>query len=114
MCSSDLEPLSATGIDLLRSIIKRTTSNFSLNLKCGGIVFTIAEENTIVFKDAVKFIDNNDFWKGKRYKKSLPKRTIVARSQGNQGYILDTDDNILKLSIAAITKELLERIGLDE
>ncbi len=108
------EPLSATGIDLLKSIINRVKRNYSLKLQCAGLVLTIAEENTLVFQDTIRFIDNNEFWKGKRINHHLSKKTIVARKQGEQGLILDINDNVLKLSIASITNEIVERIGLED
>ena len=107
------EPLSATGIDLLKSIINMIKKNYSLKLKCAGVVLTIAEKHTIVFDDAIEFIDNNKFWKGKRLKRHLPKRTIVARKQGEQGLILDINDDELKLSLAMITNEIVDRIKLE-
>lgn len=107
------EPLSATGIDLLRAVVSRVKENYALNLECGGIVLTIAEESTIVFKRTVEFIDTNRYWEGKRYKFSLPKRTEVARIQGNQGMILDSSDTLLKRSISEITKELIERTEIE-
>ncbi|MFM5638695.1 ParA family protein [Aeromonas veronii] len=107
------EPLSATGIDLLRSVISRVTKNYSLKLTCAGVVLTIAEENTIVFRQARTFIDNNDFWKGKRFKQHLLKRTEVARAQGSQGLILDTQDQELKLALSKIVVELFKRTAID-
>ena len=108
------EPLSATGIDLLRSVIARVTKNYGLKISCAGVVLTIAEENTIVFSDAKNFIDNNAFWKGKRFDYHLPKRTIVARGQGAQRMILDIDDRELKLALSKITVEFIDRIKLQQ
>jgi len=104
------EPLSATGIDLLRAVVNRVKENYALNIECAGIVLTIAEHHTIVFRDAVEFIDTNRYWKGKRYRYYLPKRTQIARMQGRQGLILDSNDIILKRSITEITKELIDRM----
>jgi len=107
------EPLSATGIDLLRSVIARVTKNYALKLSCAGVVLTIAEANTIVFSSAIEFIDNNDFWKGKRFQQHLAKRTIVARNQGEQRLILDTNEFDLKLALSKICAELIERVGIE-
>jgi len=104
------EPLSATGIDLLKGVVERTTRNFSKKLTCIGVVLTIAEEVTIVFKQTVRFLDANALWKGKRFKHSLPKRTEIAREQANQRLILDLDDPVPKSAITNITRELIERI----
>ncbi|MBL4781415.1 MAG: ParA family protein [Porticoccaceae bacterium] len=108
------EPLSVTGIDLLRSIISRVSKNYGLKLSCAGVVLTIAEENTKVFSEAKSFIDTNDFWKGKRIKQHLQKRTEVARMQGEQKLILDVKDRGLKLALSKIVVEFLSRIGLGE
>ncbi|MCP4696795.1 MAG: ParA family protein [Gammaproteobacteria bacterium] len=108
------EPLSATGIDLLRSVITRVTKNYVLQISCAGVVFTISEENTIVFSDTKQFIDDNKFWKGKRFKQHLPKRTEVARGQGKQQLILDTKDANLKRALSKIVVELIDRTGLEK
>ncbi|HEY4438552.1 MAG TPA: ParA family protein [Lelliottia sp.] len=106
------EPLSATGIDLLRVVVNGITSNYGLNLTCLGVVLTMAEENTIVYSDAVEFIDNNVYWKGKRITKSLPKRTAIARGQGNQSFILDLNDHDLNISMSRIASEVISRAGV--
>lgn len=106
------EPLSATGIDLLRVVVNGITSNYGLKLTCLGVVLTMAEEHTLVFADAVEFIDNNTFWKGKRITKSLPKRTAVARAQGQQTFILDLNDHDLNVAISRITSEVVTRAGV--
>lgn len=108
------EPLSATGIDLLRSVITRVSSNYNLKIECAGVVLTITEEQTVVFREAKDFVDNAAFWKGKRFAKHLPKRTAIARGQGNQSLILDMQDSELRLAITQISKELLTRLGIEE
>jgi|SRR5215213_9575485 len=105
------EPLSATGIDLLRSVVSKIQENHALNLQCAGVVLTIAEQHTLVYHGAVNFIDNNDFWRGKRFRHALPKRTSVARMQDYQGKILDSNDPDLLRALTSITNEFLERIG---
>lgn len=107
------EPLSATGIDLLRSVIERVKGNYGLKIECAGLVFTIAEENTIVFSSAKEYISSNNFWKGKLFNKHLPKRTVIARNQGSQKLILEVDDAGLKMALTQITTELIKRIALD-
>ncbi|RJO60679.1 ParA family protein [candidate division WS5 bacterium] len=105
------EPLSTTGIDLLKGVVERTTRNFSVDLKCLGVVITIAEEATIVYRNTVHFLDNNNVWRGKRFQNALPKRTEIAREQANQRLILDLDDSAAKLAITAIVREIIERIN---
>lgn len=105
------DPLSLTGIDLLQSVVEDKKDNFSLSITCIGLVFTITEENTIVFANALRHIQSQAKWKDLLYKKSLPKRTEVARAQGQQRFILDCNDNDAKQALAAITREFLEKIG---
>lgn len=103
------EPLSITGIDLLRGVIQRCSDNHAHPLKCLGVVLTIAEENTKTFRGAVDFLDANTQWKGTRFKYSLPKRTAVARGQKDQAMILDIDDSALKTALVNICAEFSER-----
>jgi len=103
------EPLSSTGIDLLKMVVKNKGENYGLNIHCAGLVLTIAEKNTIVYREAIAFIDTDPFWKGKRYKYELVKRTEVARLQGSQRMILDCSDPALKTSLVRITDELIAR-----
>jgi len=108
------EPLSATGIDLLRSVVERFRENHVLSIQCLGVVLTIAEERTIVYRDTVSFIDSNPLWKGKRFRNALPKRTRIARAQREQQLILDIDDLQASRALTGITQELLRKVGEDE
>lgn len=101
------EPLSRTGIDLLRGVVDRFSQNFGHPIECYGVVLTIVETNTIVYREAIEFLDKNPVWQGKRYTNTLPKRTGLARSQGRQELILDLSDSDLKRGIAGIAKEFL-------
>ncbi len=105
------EPLSATGIDLLRTVVGKIQENYNLQIKCAGVVLTISEEHTRVFKRTIKFIDTNRFWRGQRFRYTLPKRTKIALLQETQKFILDINDSYLKTCISGITKEFLTRIG---
>ena len=104
------EPLSSTGIDLLQMVVKNIKDNFGLNIQCAGVVLTMAETNTIVYREAIAFFNADHFWKGKRYEYELVKRTEVARQQGIQQMILDSSDPGLKTSLVRITGELIERV----
>ncbi|WP_210209292.1 ParA family protein [Ciceribacter sp. T2.26MG-112.2] len=103
------EPLSRTGIDLLRGVVERFSQNYGHPIECIGVVLTIVETNTLVYREAVDFLDKNPVWAGKRYAASLPKRVKLARAQGNQALIFDLDDSDLKRGIAGIAKEFTER-----
>lgn len=105
------DPISLTGIDLLRGIVTEKTDNFSLQIKCVGVVLTVVEPNTVVYRNAVNNLESSPDWKDKLFKAKLPKRTEVAKQQLLQNFILDIDDPELTLSIAQITNEILSRIG---
>ena len=108
------EPLSRVGIDLLTGVVQSVSENHGHEIECAGVVVTIADRRTKVYSDAVDFLDTNAAWKGKRFSGVLPQRTGVAREQGNQMLILDTDvDAAAKTGLVAIVKELLERTGYD-
>jgi chromosome partitioning protein len=104
------EPLSATGIDLLRAVVSRVEENYALNISCAGLVLTMAEQQTIVYKQTLEFLDGNPYWKGRRFRNALPKRTLVARMQGEQRLILDSDDSELLLALTGITNELVQAV----
>lgn len=104
------DPISLTGIDLLRGIVTEKTENFGLTTKCAGVVLTVVESQTVVYRSALKNLKSSAEWKDKLFASSLPKRTEVAKQQLRQGFILDSDDTDLTLSIAQICNELLDRI----
>lgn len=106
------EPLSRTGIDLLRSVIQRVSENHGHPLECLGVVLTIAEENTIVYRETKTFLDTSALWKGRRFPDALPKRTAIARAQGNQNMILDIDDSLAKSALVKITAEFCKRLSI--
>lgn len=108
------EPLSRTGIDLLKSVIDRCSQNFGHPITCYGLVLTIVETNTNVFRDAKAWLDGDQFWSGKRFENYLPKRTAVAAAQGHQELILDLGDDVIKRSLTGIGQEFLERIDAAE
>jgi chromosome partitioning protein len=108
------EPLSRTGIDLLKGVIDRCSQNFGHPIKCYGLVLTIVEVNTNVFRDAKALLDGDPVWRGKRFENSLPKRTAVAAAQGNQQLILDLPDDVVKRALTGIGQEFLARVDVDE
>lgn len=108
------DPISLTGIDLLNGIVAEKVENFGNKIMCAGVVLTVAEESTLVFKEAKRNLFSSPIWKDKLYSRSLPKRTEVARKQLKQQFILDIDDSLLKSCLIAIVKELVERVGENE
>jgi chromosome partitioning protein len=103
------EPLSRTGIDLLRGVVERCSQNYGHPIECLGVVLTIVETNTIVFRDAKAFLDTNATWQGKRFQNVLPKRTAIALAQGAQQLILDGNDAEASRALAGIGREFLEK-----
>ncbi len=108
------DPLSLTGIDLLQSVIDDKKDNFSLSIECAGLVLTITEENTVVYSRGKAQIEAQPKWKKHLYRLNLPKRTEVARIQGDQRFILDCVDPDIKQALVGITDEFLQRIGEEE
>ena len=108
------DPISYTGIDLLKTIIDDKKEDFDLKIKCIGLVFTMVErEDSIVYKSALSKIESEE-WKRYKYRKYLPKRTDVAKYQLNKSFILDRDDRSLNTALVGIVDELIERIEKDE
>lgn len=108
------DPISLTGIDLLYGIINEKKENFGLSIKCLGLVLTIVENNTIVYRKALQNLSSSKRWKNLVFNRIFPKRTEVARQQLNQQFILSSNDDGLKQNIVHITNELLSRIDKDE
>lgn len=106
------EPLSRVGIDLLRGVIDRTSENHGHDIECVGVVLTLVDARTKVYREGLEFLDSNTIWKNKRYKGVLPHRTAVAREQGNQTLILDIGEQDAMLALATITNELVARLGI--
>lgn len=108
------DPISLTGIDLLRSIIEEKQENFDLDLSCAGLVLTLTEENTTVYKNAKSHLEKDRYWKKYLYKLGMPKRTAVAKKQLDQKHILDEGEAESKRRLAAIVTEFINRTEKDE
>ena len=105
------DPLSYTGIDLLQSIILQKKDDLDLNIQCMGVILTMVEGNTTVFKKCVEVIGSNKRLKDLLYQKHLEKRTNVPKYQLNQQFILDKPSNDIKLSLVGIVQEMKARIN---
>lgn len=103
------DPISFTGIDLLQSIIDDKKENLDLKIECCGIVLTMVEKETRVYKEAIAFLDKSR-WKKYKFKSELPKKTAIARDQLNKTFILDLNDATAKSSISSITSELISKV----
>lgn len=108
------DPISLTGIDLLKSIIEEKRENFSLNLFCAGLVLTLIEENTKVYKSAEENLRKDKHWKKHLYKQGMPKRTAIANKQLDQIHILDSDDADTKMRLTSMVSEFVRRIESNE
>ena len=104
------DPISMTGLDLLEGIIKERKENYGCNCRCVGLVLTIAEKNTNVYKEAVKYFSEAVQWKEYIYNAYLPKRIEVAKGQLVGNYIMDIDDSELKRQFSGIIQEFLKRV----
>jgi len=108
------DPISLTGIDLLRSIIDEKKENFGLNLVCAGLILTLTETNTNVFKSAKENLSYDQYWRQYLYPVSLPKRVGIAQGQLEQMHILSGDNNEAKIAITGITTEFTNRVEENE
>ena len=105
------DPISRIGIDLLRTVVDRYTENYGHTIECIGVVMTMVEANTIVYRDSTALLEADKIWRGKIFSNALPKRTKIAKAQGEQRLILEAGDDISKRAIAGIGQEFLEKIN---
>jgi len=104
------DPLSYTGVDLLRVVIDDKISNYGLDLKCAGLVMTMVEQGTVVYKKALEWVQNDAHWKKYLISKSILKRTNIPKWQLSNTFINNINDSELKLGLAGIVSEIIERI----
>lgn len=108
------DPISLTGIDLLRSIIDEKKENFDLDIECAGLVLTMTEQQTKIYKSALANLRENKHWSKHLFPVTMPKRTTIARKQIDQIQILASDDHESKMALTRITTEFLNRVKDDE
>lgn len=108
------DPISLTGIDLLKSIIEEKQENFALRLSCAGLVLTLTEERTNVYKSAKANLEQDDYWKKYLYKFGMPKRTAIAKKQLEQVHILESGDTESKRCLTSIVTEFINRTEVNE
>ena len=104
------DPISMTGLDLLEGIIKERKENYGCACRCAGLVLTIAETDTVGYREAVDYFSGSANWKDYLYKSPVPKRVDIARGQLDGIFILDLDKTELNLSFSSITQEFLRRV----
>lgn len=104
------DPISMTGLDLLEGIIKERKENYGCACKCAGLVLTLAETNTIVYREAVDYFSKSTKWEPYLYKSVVPKRTNIAKGQLDGVFIFDIEDSDLSRQFSGITQEFLKRV----
>jgi len=104
------DPISFTGIDLLKTIIEDKREDLNLTINCIGLVLTMVERvDSIVYQKALEQIESGN-WSKYKYQKYIPKRTNIAKFQLNKSFILDSGDTFVKTSLVGIIDELINRI----
>ena len=103
------EPISRVGIDLLQGVINRVKENNGHDIKCAGIVITMAQINTVVYKECLQQLRADDSWGRRLLRSHIPQRTAIARDQGKQKFILDGKDTDSKRAIVNVVNEILEK-----
>lgn len=104
------DPISFTGIDLLNSVIEDLEDNLPIKIKCAGVVLTLAEEMTTVYKKCRTYLETHEAWKKYLIEECLPKRTEIARDQASQNLIPTGANSDTALRLKKIVDELLKRI----
>lgn len=106
------DPISMTGVDLLSGIINEKTENYGLTCKCCGIILTMVDIRSNLYKDAETFFKSSEKWKNHIIEgKYLMDRKEVAKRQLKNGYIIDIEDTTLKTNFSSIVKEIIRRVG---
>ena len=105
------DPISMTGLELLEGIIKERKDNYGCDCKCVGLVLTMVEKQTKVYKEALTYFSCSAKWKNHLYQPVLLKRTSIAMGQLNGKFILDIDDSELKKEFSGIVQEFIRRVG---
>lgn len=104
------DPLSYTGVDLLRVVIEDKISNYGLDLKCAGLVMTMVEQGTIVYNKALEWVQRDAHWNKYLVSKVVLKRTNIPKFQLSNTFINDINDSELKLGLAGIVSEIITKI----
>ncbi len=103
------DPLSITGIDLLQGIINERSDNYGFHCKCCGILLTMVDIRSTLYREAENFFNSKDRWRGYVYGNYLLERTGVARGQLSDSFIQDINDSTLKAHFSAVVKEFIRR-----
>ncbi|HMM31771.1 MAG TPA: ParA family protein [Clostridia bacterium] len=107
---SKSDPISMTGLELLEGIIKERKENYGCACKCAGLVLTMVETNTIVYREAFTYFSRTPRWKPYLYEPVVLKRTNIAKGQLDGTFIIDIDDSDLSRQFSGVTQEFLKRV----
>ncbi|HEN8710334.1 MAG: ParA family protein [Pseudomonas sp.] len=105
------DPLSLTGLDLLKSIVEDRKENYGLNVRCAGVVLTMTRQGTNVLYDAMRYLSGDNYWKDKIFTSQIPGRVKYAQQQLNNIFMLDSEAPDMRSSIVNATNELVVRIA---
>ena len=104
------DPLSLTGVDLLKGIVSDRKENFGLDIECLGLVLTMVRQGTVVLADAERALRADSYWKDRLFGARIPGRVKVAEYQLNNQFMLDMDDSDTKLAITTLTNQILAKL----
>ena len=104
------DPLSLTGLDLLKSIVEDRKENYGLSVRCAGVVLTMTRQGTNVLSDARAYLSGDSYWKDKVFTSEMPGRVGFAKQQLENIFMLDSDAPDMRPAIINITNELVVRI----
>lgn len=105
------DPLSLTGLDLLKSIVEDRKENYGLSVQCAGVVLTMTRNGTNVLADAQRYLSGDIYWKDRVFNTVVPTRVKYAQQQLNSVFMLDSDADGIGQAIINVTNELLVRIS---
>lgn len=103
------DPLSLTGLDLLKSVVEDRKENYGLNVRCLGVVLTMTRAGTNVLANARRYLSRDVYWKDKIFKSEVPGRVALAEAQLNSTFMLDGHHDI-RSAIINVTNELRARM----
>lgn len=103
------DPLSLTGLDLLKSVVEDRKENYGLSVRCAGVVLTMTRQGTQVLSDARAYLSGDTYWKDKVFTTDVPQRVKFAKQQLENIFMLDSDAPDMKTAIISVTNELVVR-----
>lgn len=103
------DPLSLTGLDLLKSIVDDRKENYGLSVRCVGVVLTMTRQGTNVLSDAKAYLSGDSYWKDKVFTSEIPGRVKFAQQQLNNIFMLDSGAPDMRSAIINVTNELVVR-----